>query len=429
MKNKSIYGFAKSLFILKLKLIVAFYFFKKFMKNKNLKEFYYTLRRLNYFIGKISHNKFVEIKGNTRLDMYIPGFPSKAFFTSCDKFAVFNEKLPCTTVLMSVTSACTYNCEHCYQRLDKGKDIDIVKLISIAKYLQNTGVAFFNIEGGEPFLVFDRLLALCKAIDDRSDIWVNSTGNGITKDRLLELNKTNLTAIMFSLHSHEPERVNTFMGNDHAWDTMEKAVKLCHETGIPVTFNSCLMKDDFINGNFEKVMLKAKEFKGSLIQIIKPKPSGAWLENGAEEYSDKDFELIKKKVNAYNSDKKYKDFPAISAQIIEEDPDMFGCTAGGTDRFYINAKGDVQPCEFLNISFGNIADEKFEDIYACMRKVFEIPGNCVLCENFSKDVFKIYKDNNLKTLPLSKELSNIFYSRIKCDKPTELYRKIEKEMK
>ncbi|MBN2858350.1 MAG: radical SAM protein, partial [Candidatus Delongbacteria bacterium] len=387
------------------------------------------LRRLNYFIGKISHNKFVKINDNTRLDLYIPGFPSKAFFTSCEKFAVFKEKLPCTTVLVSVTSACTYKCEHCYQRLDKGKDVDLEKLIPVVKILQDKGIAFFNIEGGEPFLVFDRLLSICREIDNRSEIWVNSTGYGITKERLLELKKTNLTAIMFSLHSYDPEKVNKFMGNDKAWSTMEKAIELCHETGIPVTFNSCLLKEDFRNGNFEKVMIQAKNFKASLIQLIKPKPSGAWLESGVEEYSNNDFELIKKKVNIYNSDKKYEYFPAISAQIIEEDPDMFGCTAGGTDRFYINAKGDVQPCEFLNISFGSINDEEFDDIYGGMRKVFEIPGNCILCEKFSKDIYKIYKENDLKTLPLDKELSKLIYENIKCENPTKLYHKIEKEMK
>ena len=65
----------------------------------------------------------------------------------------------------------------------------------------------------------------------------------------------------------------------------------------------------------------------------------------------------------YNLRREYKDFPAIYAQSIEEDENHFGCTAGGIDRFYINAKGDVQPCEFLNISFGNVQDENFEDIY------------------------------------------------------------------
>jgi MoaA/NifB/PqqE/SkfB family radical SAM enzyme len=165
--------------------------------------------------------------------MYIPGFPSKAFYTACNKFSVFNEKLPCTVALISVTSACTYHCEHCYQRFDKGKDVDIEFLKTTVKSLQDSGIAFFNIEGGEPFLTFDRLLDVCNVIDDRSEIWINSTGNGITKERLLKLKETNLTAIMFSLHSETPQQVNKFMGDENAWANMEEAINLCHEVGFP----------------------------------------------------------------------------------------------------------------------------------------------------------------------------------------------------
>ncbi len=49
---------------------------------------------------------------------------------------------------------------------------------------------------------------------------------------------------------------------------------------------------------------------------------------------------------------------------------MFVCTAGGTDRFYINAKGDVQTYEFLNFLFGNIGEEDFLTIYNRMRDHF-----------------------------------------------------------
>ena len=55
------------------------------------------------------------------------------------------------------------------------------------KNFRKSGVAFFNIEGGDPFLVYDRLKVICEAIDDRSEIWINSTGDGITLERMEEL--------------------------------------------------------------------------------------------------------------------------------------------------------------------------------------------------------------------------------------------------
>jgi MoaA/NifB/PqqE/SkfB family radical SAM enzyme len=423
MTGHKLFGVYKSLFILKVKLHVAIHFLVRFLQDGKLRDFILILRRLDCFLGKLTHNKFARIGDNIRLDMYVPGFPSKAFYTACDKFTVFGEKLPCAVALISVTSACTYHCEHCYQRFDIGRDVALDKLLSAVKYLQDSGVAFFNVEGGEPFLTYDRLLAVCRQIDDRSEVWVNSTGHGITEERLLELKNTSVSVIMFSLHSPDPGQVNAFMGNENAWQNMVNAIGLCHKTGISVAFNSCLGLADFRNGNFEKVMQRARDFGGSLVQIIKPKPSGGWLESGAE-----DFQLIKAKVNKYNLSPAYSSFPAISAQIIEEDPDMFGCTAGGTDRIYLNAKGDVQPCEFLNISFGNIADEDFEDIYKRMRSAFSIPQTCITCEKYARDIYRLYHDNQLKQLPLPKELTEELCRKMDMGNPTRLYQKIEHEL-
>ncbi len=426
MKKQNLRAYHKKLFILKVKIHVFLHFFKAFLQDKNLKCFILILLRLNYFLGKLMHNKFVQIGNNVRMDMYVPGFPSPAFYTACHKFAVFNGKLPCVVALVSVTSACTYHCAHCYQRFDIGKDVELSKLLAAVKYFQDSGVAFFNIEGGEPFLTFDRLMAVCNQIDDRSEIWINSTGHGITEEKLQKLKHTNLTVIMFSLHSPDPERVNAFMGNDHAWQNMESAIKLCHKSGIAIAFNSCLALDDFRNGNFEKVMQLAKNFGGSLVQIIKPKPSGGWLESGVEEYTEEDFRVITAKVNKYNLHPLFADYPAISAQIIEEDPKMFGCTAGGTDRVYLNAKGDVQPCEFLNISFGNIAEEDIDSIYKRMREAFAIPQTCISCEKYARDIYRLYSEHKLKQLPLPKELTEQLCQMMTRNNPTPLYQIMEK---
>ena len=426
IKICNVIGFPKFIFNLKLKINVFFYFIPEFFKGKiSLKRFLLFLRRLLIFLSKMQHNKFVKIGDKTRLDLYVPGFPSKAFYTACKKFMQFEDKMPCATVLISITSACKYNCSHCYQKHDKGRDVNIDILNSTVKKLQDMGIAFFNIEGGEPFLAYDRLKKLCSSIDERSEIWINSTGDGITRERLLELKKMNVTAIMFSLHSPEPDVFNKFMGSDSAWDTLKSAVNMCHDAGVAVALNSCLMRDDFYNGTFERIMEVAKDFNACIIQIIKPKPSGGWLAKEDIEFNSNDIACIKAKVNNYNLRREFIEYPSVSAQIIEEDKDVFGCTAGGVDRFYINAKGDLQPCEFLNISFGNIAVDKFEDIYKKMRSCFEWGGDCAPCEKYSKEIYRLYKKNNLNSLPLPPELSEKIYNSWDRGKKTDLYKRLE----
>ncbi|MCK5075681.1 MAG: radical SAM protein, partial [Calditrichia bacterium] len=338
-KINNISCFAKTVFNIRIKLSVFFYFLKQFIMHKiSFKKFIIILQRLLFFLSSLQHNKFVKIGNKIRMGLYIPGMSSPAFITAINKFAVFNEKLPNTTVLVSITSACRFKCEHCYQKNDKGKDLEIEKLLPVIKELQNMGVAFFNLEGGEPFLVFEKLKKVCAVIDERSEIWINSTGDGMTVERLIELKKMGLTALMFSLHTSVPEELNAFMRSNEAWKKLETGVKYCHEANVPVAFNICLQKQDFYNGKFERVIEKAKEFNAAIIQLIKPKPAGGWLESGVEEFSKTDMVHIKNLVNRYNLKKEFEEYPSISAQIIEESENMFGCTAGGTDRFYINAK-------------------------------------------------------------------------------------------
>lgn len=424
-KIKNVYGFSKIIFLIKVKIYVFIHFLPEVLKGRmSFTKYLAYLRRLLYFLSKMKHNKFVKIGGNTRIDLYVPGFPSPAFYTACKKFKIFGEKLPCLTVLISVTSACRYKCSHCYQKYDKGKDVNIDILVKTIKKLQDMGIAFFNIEGGEPFLVYNRLKEVCAAINNRSEIWINSTGDGITIERLKELKENNVTAIMFSLHSPQPDEFNNFMGMANAWETMERAVEICHQVEMPVAFNTCLQKDDFYNGKFEKIMNRAKEFNAAFIQLIKPKPAGGWLETGAGEFREKDLDYLKQRVNLYNHNKQYRNHPAISAQIIEEDKDVFGCTAGGTDRFYINAKGDVQPCEFLNLSFGNIMQEEFEIIYHRMRAHFEDPCECWLCEKYSGNILQIFKENKLTSLPLPNELSKLIYTTWNRGNKTKLYQRL-----
>lgn len=427
IKVSNVTGWQKTVFNLKLKISIFFHFIPVLLKGDlSFKGFILLLKRLLLFVSRVQHNKFVKINGKTRLGLYVPGFPSQAFYTACQKFSQFSEKMPCSTVLLSITSACPYNCNYCYQKLDKGKDVEIETLIGTVRKLQEMGIAFFNIEGGEPFLVYDRLKRLCTVIDARSEIWINSTGAGMTRERLVELKEMDVTAIMFSLHSPDADVFNKFMGNNSAWDAMEAGVRMCHDAGLAVAFNTCLMRDDFYNGTFEQIMEAVGDFKACLIQIIKPKSAGGWLEKGDIEFTPEDLAYIKARVNQYNLQEEFSGYPSISAQIIEEDKAVFGCTAGGIDRFYINAKGDLQPCEFLNISFGNIAVDKFEDIYQKMRSCFAWGGDCYLCESCSKKIHKLYQENSLKSLPLPPELSEKIYSSWDRGRRTDLYERLEK---
>ncbi|HBX51216.1 MAG TPA: radical SAM protein [Bacteroidales bacterium] len=427
IQEKNLTATQKSRFNLKVKFVVFYtFYFKMMLFIISPVTFIRVLRRLNFFLSSIQHNKFARTRQGTKIDLYVPAFPSKAFFTACNKFAVFKDIMPCTTVLISVTSACRFSCPHCYQKHDIGKDMDINILISTIKKLQDMGIAFFNIEGGEPFLVFERLKQVCRAIDHRSEIWINSTGDGMSIEKLKELKQDNIAGFMFSLHTPEKKSFNEFMGKETAWDDMIQGIQMCREAGFAAAINTCLMKNSFFDGTFEKIMELTKDRGITLIQIIKPKPAGGYLSGIENDFNEEDLKTVKQKVMHYNLDVSKNKYPSISAQIIEESEEMFGCTAGGTDRFYINAKGDVQPCEFVNISYGNITTGNFDEIYKKMRKSFAGGGDCWICEKYSCEIYKEFKENNLKSLPLSPEKSEHLFKNWRRGRQSKFYEKVYK---
>jgi hypothetical protein len=121
---------------------------------------------------------------------------------------------------------------------------------------------------------------------------------------------------MFPLHSDKPETMNRFMGSERAWDCVCEGVSLCHRAGIAVAFNMCLGPREFYDGTFEACLEIAREKGAAIIQIIKPKSAGGWLECGAPVFSDVDLAEVKRKVTLYNHSRKYADYPAKSARSL-----------------------------------------------------------------------------------------------------------------
>ncbi|MDD2497936.1 MAG: radical SAM protein, partial [Desulfitobacteriaceae bacterium] len=89
-------------------------------------------------------------------------------------------------------------------------------------------------------------------------------------------------------------------------------------------------------------------------------------------------------------------------------------------------KGDVLLGEFLIISFGNFSNDDFADIYQTMRIIFDKGKDCFLCEKYAAKIHRLYREYNLKSLPLSPELSEQLYSSWDRGKPTSLYKQLEK---
>ena len=424
VKQKAMTGILKPLVYAYIVCYVFVYYSIKVLTLKmGFGRFFRILLRLIRLVKALYPNKVMRINGKYKIQLYLPAFPSRPFWHSLEKFDPVTKEPGPITVVFSMTKACTYKCPHCYQKEDNGPDVSIELLKKTAQEMQDIGVSMFDIEGGEPLIRFERLMDLLSAYDERAELWVNTTGYTLTEEKAKRLKEAGLYGVMISVHTPDNVEYDKFTGVDGSFESAKKAAKIFQKYGIVTAINFCPTADVIRAGGVEKLMQLAQDWDCSMVQIIHAKPSGGWLYQRDEIYESK--ELMKKLFDFhdfYNESKDASKWPSALFQVFEESKKTFGCTAGGVDRFYINHEGEIQPCEFLNVSFGNIQKEPFKVIFKRMREHFETPGTEWLCCTEAPSIGQLIKDKQLKKTPVPVEHTIELVKKWNKGEDTKLYK-------
>jgi len=381
------------------------------------------LWRAGLLLLAFRHNKVVRVGRGLKLHLYLPAYPTPAFFHAIES-KLLRHPPGATTVVFSMTKACSYHCPHCYQRRDAGPDLPEEQLLALAREMQEAGVAMFDIEGGEPLLRLPRLVRLIAALDRRAEVWVNTTGAGLTAEVMHQLRDAGLYGFMVSIHSPQRDAHDRFTGVPGSFDVACEAVRLCRASGGAAALNSVLAEEEIRQGGLTDLMALARSLDADFVQLIHPKPAGLWLDRTESMQRETAFiAQVREQHRLYNSPSR-QEFPALAAQVFEEAEWVLGCTAGGVDRFYVNATGEVQPCEFLNLSFGNVSRESFATIFARMRACFPEPCREWLCCTQAGAIASALRQQGTGTTPLPWEATRDLVAHWDRGQPTPLYRRL-----
>jgi MoaA/NifB/PqqE/SkfB family radical SAM enzyme len=422
-KGHFITGFGKILVYLRIVLHIPCYYGVRPQFFSSPVSYLRFLRRALQLLLVFRHNKIVRVFNGYKLHLYLPAYPSRAFFYAIESKLLRSPPGP-STIVFSMTKACSYRCRHCYQKNDASVDLDETSMIKTALAVRDTGVAMFDIEGGEPFIRFPRLLKLVQALDARCEVWVNTTGANIKPGMMDELKKAGLFGLMVSVHSPDRHVHDAFTGIPGSFDTACEIIKTCRQMNLVAAFNSVLSEEEIRNGGLDKLMDLARDLDCDYVQLIHPKPAGVWI--GRKEGMQTEPALIQTLQQAhlrYNS-RSMHSYPSLAAQVFEERKDVLGCTSGAVDRYYVGASGEVQPCEFLNISFGNVNEEPFEKIYERMRSCFRTPCCDWLCCTQADAIQRLFVKHGIQQTPLPWKVTQELVESWNRGEPTPIYERL-----
>lgn len=312
---------------------------------------------------------------------------------------------------LAITYGCNLNCRHCSAMVMSQTDRKILTLddyreiVSQAKELD---VLSWNITGGEPLLVpwLDDLITILEPSMHYISIQTNCML--LTKDRAKQLKQLGVNCITTSLDSIDSEEHNAFRGNPESYLRVFEGIKNAKSAGMQVLVAGTITHQNLRSEKLRKLITSVNEL-GIIFLYNLAVPCGNWKENSEILLRTDDRKYLLELMEKY----------PMTATDHEAGRNAIGCPAG-KEKMYITPYGDVIPCPFIHISFGNVKNTALMDIVKKMQKIpyfAQYQKICTAAEDtdFIENVLKrIYNENEAFPVPaeiIFKELSNSHESR------------------
>jgi MoaA/NifB/PqqE/SkfB family radical SAM enzyme len=376
-----------------------------FVINHHGKGLFATIRMMR----KLRIRKIVKHGRSRYFSLTVPHWPSKAFDVMVENgglnitAAGTRFKRQIDNAIIGITPKCLYKCTHCYDFYNIGDDekIPAVKFIQIVRMLQEYGVNIITLSGGEPMLRYNEVLDILRAGNTSfSDFHMHTSGYGVTVEKARKLRSAGLQAAGIGLDDIYASRNDAFRGYKGAYKQAIKAIKCFQDEGVFTYVNTCPSRELVRSGDIYKFMELMKDLKIGLIRWIEPKPCGLYLNTAEENFlADEDKVLLEQIYRQYNTLRDLKSYPGIIYDAVNEAPEHLGCMMAGLSHFYINTNGEVQPCEFLPVTFGNIMTESFDTILERMQEAVPSPFHTICPAEQLHPIFR-QRFNNGFSIPV-----------------------------
>ena len=275
---------------------------------------------------------------------------------------------------LCITQRCFYHCDHCGATLpENADDLTTAQWVQVIHDLQDLGLAYISFSGGEPLLRND-LEEILRAADDRSVTQVFTNGRLLTRQRAQSLKEAGLFYLGVSLDSPDSEKHDDFRGAPQAFEHAIEAIHHARAAGLYTIVSSVIFRKDLSQDNLHRLFRLAREHGAHEVRVHQPIPRGrlaAPQEDAKIFWTRKDMAKLYRIQMAANRDP--ENFPKVSSFPYTEGPCKFGCGAGLLHS-YISSTGDVWPCDFVPLSFGNVLAEPLQEVYKRMLNVAGHPA-------------------------------------------------------
>jgi MoaA/NifB/PqqE/SkfB family radical SAM enzyme len=319
-----------------------------------------------YLLRKMRSEKPHRFGGGVRINTFFPPWPSPAFDRFCAAVAA-RRRVP-YSVYLAASAECPYRCPHCsYGGRPRGA-LARERLLTLIAQIKAVGACTLGLTGGEPLLRAD-LDELIAAAGPELATTVFTTGHGLDRRRAEGLRQAGTTCVTVGLESADPAAHDAVRGVSGSFAEARAAVAACREAGLYTAISTVGFREKLASGELQRLYALGADWGVGEFRLLAPVATGSLAGCGAAMLSADELRLL---ADFHVRHNRRRDGPAVNSFAYLESDALFGCGAG-YHHLFIDAAGEVCPCDLSPMSFGNCTEESLADIWRRMAEFFPRP--------------------------------------------------------
>jgi MoaA/NifB/PqqE/SkfB family radical SAM enzyme len=350
--------------------------------------------QVDRFLTVINQLKVIgTVDGKLVYNLYNPPMPSPAAMRPFERkirSMALGYVLPATATL-SVTPSCPCNCIHCSADrfvTKEGRQLSTEELASVVDQTLDLGVCTLIFTGGEPMARKDLYEQIARVDKNLAHVMIFTCGAFLNAENIARLKAAGLGSMNVSFDSDRPEEHDEFRRRPGTFAQAIAGAKLAREAGIMVGMSTYATHENIESGRLEHLVQIARDEGFHEITIFDCVPTGNFLNRSDLVLGRKDVMKVRELADRYNADA--RPF-GVTAQAKANAADGGGCF-GSFSQFYMTCYGDINPCDFNPVSFGNVRQAPLADIWKKMVTHPEFCDHRMSCRMQSQRYRKLFID-------------------------------------
>ena len=332
-----------------------------------------------YLYRRMRNEKPHRFGGQTRVNTFFPPYPSRAFDRFCET-VVNRKRVPLSTYL-AVTHECPYSCGHCSVSGRRRDELSPEAMLDVVAQIKALGTCTLGLTGGEPLLRGDVEDLVAEAGPEMATI-VFTTGRGLDETRARRLAEADVTCVTVGIESDDPAAHDAVRRSAGSFAEAAEAVQNCRAAGVYTAVSTVGTRERMASGELERMYAVATAWGVGEFRVLAPVATGrragcaSFMLTGDEYRRLGDFHV---------THNRRRGGPAVACFAYLESDEMFGCGAG-YHHLFIDAAGNICPCDLTPLSFGNLSDQPLADIWQRMASHFPHPRRGCLMRTLTEHI-------------------------------------------